>query len=109
MIVQSLADVQRDSSLWRDRNFPGHTGQQAFMGMVEEMGELSHHLLKRGQGIRGDGAFHDAEIKDACADLIIFMCGLAENEGFDLQEVLIDTWTKVRDRDWIKDPQKGVA
>lgn len=102
-----LRQVQDASGAWRDRNFPGHTGQQAFMGMVEELGEISHHLLKRSQGIRGSGEFHDTEIRDGCADLIIFMCGLANDEGFDLETILDETWAKVSKRNWVKDPEKG--
>jgi NTP pyrophosphatase (non-canonical NTP hydrolase) len=103
-----LREIQVASGKWRDRNFPDHTGEQAFMGMVEELGEIAHHRLKREQGIRGDRVDHEAEIRDGCADLIIFMMGLANNEGFDILDAVNEAWATVSQRDWIKFPGNGV-
>jgi NTP pyrophosphatase (non-canonical NTP hydrolase) len=76
-------------------------------GMTEELGEICHHLLKRHQGIRGEGVDHEAEIRDGCADLIIFMMGLADHEEFDLLEAVNEAWDQVKQRDWIKFPHDG--
>jgi len=99
--------MQFDRNLWVEHNFPDTPKDDSFYGMVEELGELSHHLLKRRQGIRGDGVDHDAEIKDACADLFIFMLGIATHEGFDLVGTIEETWDEVRKRDWVKYPHDG--
>jgi NTP pyrophosphatase (non-canonical NTP hydrolase) len=88
-------------------NFPLNTIEDSFTGMVEEMGELAHHLLKERQGIRSDGVDHEAEIEDACADLIIFMLGIAHHRGFVLDEVLNEVWASVKQRDWVKYPHDG--
>jgi NTP pyrophosphatase (non-canonical NTP hydrolase) len=77
--------------------------------MAEELGEIAHHLLKREQGIRSEGIDHAAEIRDGCADLIIFMMTLADNEGFILAEALNEAWDQVRRRDWIAFPHDGVS
>lgn len=103
-----LREIQVATGHWRDHNFPGHTTQDAFMGMVEELGEISHAILKRKQGIRGTDEEHSAAIRDGCADLIIFMCGLAQNEHFDLLDAINVAWDEVKDRDWVKYPEKGV-
>jgi len=89
-------------------NFPAQTREQVFQGMVEEMGEIAHHLLKREQGIRGEEVDHDAEIRDGCADLVIFMMGLADLEGFVLMDAIQEAWNEVKRRDWMRFPQNGV-
>ena len=94
---RSLGVVQSEHRFWLAHNFPGQTREQVVLGMVEEMGELAHHVLKRDQHIRHED--HDAEIRDACADL----------EGFELMEVISETWSKVKQRDWVKFPQDGVS
>jgi len=89
-------------------NFPKQTRLEIFAGMAEELGELAHHLLKRDQGIRGGDVDHEAEIRDACADLVIFMMGLADLEGFVLMDVIEEAWVEVKDRDWVRFPRNGV-
>lgn len=59
---------------WAIKNF--ETRRAADFGMLEEIGEASHCVLKRIQGIRG---FHDEkfflnEFGDALADIIIYLC-----------------------------------
>jgi NTP pyrophosphatase (non-canonical NTP hydrolase) len=76
--------------------------------MVEEMGELAHHMLKSRQGIRGEGVDHDAEIRDACADLVIFTLGIASHKGFDLMTAINEAWDVVKKRDWARFPRNGV-
>lgn len=105
----NLAEIQLERDEWVHHNFPGGPPIHAFLGVVEEAGELAHHLLKRDQGIRGEEVDHTAEVKDACADLVIFLLGVASNEGFVLEDAIIETWMKVRERDWIKFPQNGVT
>ena len=104
-----LRIVQAEHRYWIAHNFPAQTPWQVFMGMAEELGELSHALLKRDQQIRGNDTDFDDGIKDACADLVIFMCGLADLEGFDLMDVINETWTKVKKRDWISFPVNGLT
>jgi NTP pyrophosphatase (non-canonical NTP hydrolase) len=105
----SLRIVQAEHRYWLAHNFPDQTREQIALGMVEEMGELAHHLLKRVQGIRGGDVDHEAEIRDACADLVIFMCGLADIERFDLMEAILEAWHNVKQRDWIAFPKDGVT
>jgi len=110
-IQPSLKTIQAEHREWIAHNFPGETDHQAVFGMVEELGELAHHLLKREQGIRGgdNPEYHDAEIRDACADLVIFMMTVADNEGFDLMDAILEAWDTVKRRDWVKFPVDGVT
>ena len=113
MLISSL---QQRSQAWRTRNF-GENGDtslgnpqsiEQFLGMVEEMGELSHVLLKHGQGIRRMDPITAAELEaDALADLFIFMLGYAGRRQLDLEYIILKTWEKVERRDWVKDPERG--
>jgi NTP pyrophosphatase (non-canonical NTP hydrolase) len=107
--ILDLEFIQLERDEWVAHNFPNDREEDPFMGMVEEMGELAHHLLKSSQGIRGEGVDHQAEIKDACADLVIFMLGIASHRGFILAEEIDKVWRQVRERDWIKFPHDGVS
>ena len=75
--------------------------------MVEELGELSHALLKQKQCIRGDFQEHEDNIKDSIGDLIIFCSDFCEARGFSFQKIVEDTWNKVKIRDWRKFPKNG--
>lgn len=103
----SLRELQRQHTIWERRNFPDCDLVQATLGVNEEAGELSHAVLKRIQKIRGDDAQHAADIRDACADIIIYLTSVADHEGFDLAEVVTETWEKVRARDWNANPHDG--
>jgi hypothetical protein len=56
--------------------------------MIEELGELSHGVLKKLQGIRGTTDDHQDEIEDACADIVIFSLDYCNMNGFDLYDAL---------------------
>lgn len=108
----TLSILQQRRNAWVAHNFP-ERGEGNFNGLVvglmgatEELGELAHHILKRDQGIRKED--HDAQIKDAVGDIIIYLMGIATHEGFDIGEVLVETWEQVEKRDWIKFPGNGV-
>jgi NTP pyrophosphatase (non-canonical NTP hydrolase) len=102
-----LGKLQAEIRDWREYNFPDTTCLQQYMGMVEELGELSHAMLKEAQGIRNiDDA--DAEIKDAIGDLTIFMINFADMNGWDFEKILAQTWEQVAGRDWRNNPKDGV-
>jgi NTP pyrophosphatase (non-canonical NTP hydrolase) len=74
-VQMSLWDVLvAEVSYWQREQFPDNTADDATLGMIEEVGELCHALLKSRQNIRG---FHDKQktkdaIIDACCDATIF-------------------------------------
>jgi NTP pyrophosphatase (non-canonical NTP hydrolase) len=80
---------------------------QNVLGMVEEVGELAHALLKQAQGIRGPWDTLEAKAKDALGDVFVFAANVANRKGWDLARVVRDVWEVVRDRDWRKNPGTG--
>jgi len=99
--------VQENLRAWVEHNFGDRPWHQPFMGIVEEVGELSHALLKQEQGIRGSWEEHENEAKDAIGDILIYMCDLCNARGWDAEKILEDTWAHVSKRDWKANPNKG--
>jgi NTP pyrophosphatase (non-canonical NTP hydrolase) len=80
-----------------------------FLGLVRSTGELAHSQLKQEQGVRGTAAEHEELARDAVADIVVFLAAYCTARGFDFQEIVETTWTKVRQRDWKRNPKTGVA
>jgi hypothetical protein len=70
---------------WSRRNFGNK--QNPYLGMVEELGELAHCLLKREQGIRGfeNPEFFREEFVDALGDIGIYAANFAFNNHINVQ------------------------
>lgn len=100
-----LKQLQSDIQAWREYNFPNSNDLQQFLGVVEEVGELAHSILKSQQGIRGNE--HEAEARDAVGDIMIFLMNFCSANDWDLEDILEETWAEVNDRDWIKYPEAG--
>lgn len=107
--MTNLRDLQDDLHEWRNHNFLAQSWEDQFMGMVEEMGELAHALLKQKQGIRGTHQEHEHAAQDAVADLTIYMMGLCSYRGWDFTNLVASTAIKVMRRDWITYPKNGVS
>lgn len=108
-----LREFQKEHREWVDRNFPhqnyAQNRHQSFLGVVEEMGELAHVILKSEQGIR-DGMATDETYEllvDGVGDLVIFLAGFCDTHGINLDYAVSTTWNKVKQRDWVADPQRG--
>jgi NTP pyrophosphatase (non-canonical NTP hydrolase) len=109
--VPELHRIQREHEAWQRYNFGGNaTGENSFLGMVEELGEMAHAMLKHKQGIRGKGDPDEAIelVIDAHCDLIIFSLGVANDLGYDLETRLDRVWEKVKRRDWVRFPLNGL-
>lgn len=107
MSLFSLDVFQHDVMEWAKKNFPNEKPHHLLLGIVEEVGELTHAHLKDEIGIRGSKEEHLAEMKDAMGDLFIFAAQYAIRHGFLLSEAIEDTWKEVRKRDWQKFPFDG--
>lgn len=83
------------------------------LGMLEELGELAHTVLKSRQQIREAGTNGDAFVRlameDAVGDLFVFAANFCAQNGIRLERAVIDTWAKVRERDWRQFPKNGVS
>lgn len=102
-----LGIFQKELHKWKMQNFADSTGRDQFLGVVEEVGELSHALLKMKQGIRGSEEQHIAEAKDAVGDILIYMFNMCSEFGWDVGPILTETWDEVSRRDWIQNPENG--
>jgi NTP pyrophosphatase (non-canonical NTP hydrolase) len=102
-----IRELQVQHVNWLSHNFPEQQDHQPLLGIVEEVGELAHALLKSEQGIRGGN--HRAEELDAIGDIFIYMLSYCNTRGIDLEDVIEGTWRAVRERDWVADPAGGGA
>jgi NTP pyrophosphatase (non-canonical NTP hydrolase) len=102
----NFQNLQYEVDEWSQRNFGKNPPIWKFLGIVEEVGELAHALLKKLQGIRVTED-HEAKAKDAVGDLLIYTADFCARMGWDMQEIIEKTWKRVQKRDWKKDPKKG--
>jgi len=103
---RTLSEIQTDQILWSEWNFGNHPAWHPLLGIQEEVGELAHAFLKRTQGIRKNQD-HDAAIRDAVGDIVIYLMDFCSCEGIDLQEAVEDALDTVRKRNWKADPTSG--
>lgn len=98
--MKTIRGIQLKQQEWAKRHFGDCPSYLPLLGIVEEVGELSHSHLKQSQGIRGDNAKHIADAKDAVGDIVIFLMDYCNRRGWDLQEIIEDTWDEVSKRKW---------
>ncbi len=92
-----LDEIQREHALWIKKNFPSRPDKSfhPLLGVVEEVGELSHAVLKRDQGIRLNEN-HGENIKDAVGDIVIYLLDFCNTEKSGLLVVLIKLGVKLK-------------
>ena len=101
--------MQRALAPWVKKNFGDRPAWQPLLGVVEEVGELAHAHLKGVHGIRGTTAEMDAKAKDAVADVVIFMADYCNARGWDMEDLLEETFDRVMARDWTKEREVAEA
>lgn len=99
--------LQTEVGAWAQRNFGDQPADNPLLGVVEEVGELAHAVLKRKQGIRGTDEQHLAAERDAIGDILIYLADYCGRRGFTLDAIVTDTWATVSKRDWTKNKQTG--
>ena len=76
---EEFARLASEVGEWGEANFGTTTPENAndpALGFLEEIGELTHAILKKRQGIRGTPEEHDAAARDALGDMGIFLLHL---------------------------------
>ena len=68
---KTLSEIQAELKVWTEYNFGKQEPIIPIMGMIEELGELTHAHLKELQGIRKSDFLADK--KDAIADITIYL------------------------------------
>lgn len=104
----SFQQLQTEVGVWRERNFPSPDAVNSILGLIEELGELSHHFLKRREQIRLEED-HNAGIRDSVGDIMIYLANFCNLEGISLMECIEITWSGVKERDWVKHRQEHQA
>ena len=105
--IFNLQKFQQEQKEWSERNFPTqNTSYRPLLGVMEEVGELSHAHLKAEQGIRVNED-HQAAKFDAIGDIVIYLSDYCNKNGFDLQDCISKTWDQVKQRDWNKNKING--
>lgn len=103
----TFEQLQQEQREWSLKNFGPHDAIDPLLGAFEELGELAHAVLKQRQGIRGTAEEHEAAAKDAVADTIIFLADYCTCRGWDLGQIVAETWAFVRQRDWTANKKDG--
>ena len=109
MDFNDLKDFQAAHEKWLEHNFPGQTAHQGLLGIIEEVGELSHAHLKYEQGIRRytDANKYEQDSMDAIGDIMVYIASYCNTNGLDMAACLQMAWGEVKDRDWQKYPEAG--
>ena len=101
-------NIAEEHRKWAEYNFGKNRAyEDPLMGIVEEVGELHHALLKQRQGIRGEYIEHLLEVRDAVGDITLYLMDFCNVYGIDYDEAVMTTWEKVKGRDWKSYPQTG--
>lgn len=101
-----LQSIQKEQAEWSKKNFGEQYTWEPLLGVVEEVGELAHAHLKEHQNIRLNEQ-HEENAKDAIGDVVIYMLNYCNLRGFDLEEIIKETWNQVSKRNWTKNFDTG--
>lgn len=107
-MVDTFVELQEAIRPWALHNFPTTSPTMILLGVMEELGELTHAHLKKEQGIR-KSEDHEALKKDSVGDIIIFLADYCNRSGYDLDSIINLTWAHVSKRDWVKFPNNGTS
>ncbi len=86
-------NTQKELYNWMMKNFGKGVSKeqlihQQLAGMIEELGELTHSLLKKEQSIRLDEN-HDENIEDAIGDIMIYGCNFLSLVHINMDEIIL--------------------
>jgi NTP pyrophosphatase (non-canonical NTP hydrolase) len=107
--VIDLAERQAHHKKWTKSNFGStyHLSHHPLLGIVEEVGELSHAHLKAEQAIRGNDKSWEAQRRDAVGDIVIYLMDYCNRYNLDLEQCIMDAHAEVLNRDWVANPEDG--
>ena len=95
-----LEHLEAEHRVWHSENFGLHQpAWPSLLGVSEEVGELCHAFLKRHEGLRSEED-HDAAIRDAIGDIVIYLLGFCKREEISFSECLEETWERVKQRNY---------
>jgi len=80
--------LQEEHKVWAEKNFGNQDIEVYCLGLIEEIGELAHSVLKRKQGIKNNEN-HDEKIKDAIGDITIYLVGFCNCSDINIEELYL--------------------
>ncbi len=96
----TLTDLQNYvSQMEAERGFEHQSVQDKCLLLGEETGEL-FKAVRKAQGIATDPESHVGEVGDELADVLIYLCAIANRCGVDLEEALRLKEVKNHARRW---------
>lgn len=95
---------QQFNDYWTSRDFLDERTRGHWFDLTPLARRLAHHQLKGEQGIRGTLASHNAEIDKTCRAILAHLEFVCRYIGLDFLTILEGVWSKVRLRDWTKNP-----
>lgn len=112
--INELNKLQHELLAWQNSNFKSEdTGVEwMVLGAAEEVGEVSHIVLKSRQRIRKFQEGLDEKalegLADGVADTVIYLMQLCSHAGINFGEALFATAEEVMKRDWTQKKIDGV-
>ncbi|MFO0704538.1 MAG: MazG nucleotide pyrophosphohydrolase domain-containing protein [Candidatus Andersenbacteria bacterium] len=98
----TLAEVQRYvSELERQRGFSNETALQKCLLLGEEIGELFKAVRKMEKTIKIDPTSKVGSVKEELADILIYLCAIANKYDLDLEEAFREKEIKNKARVWV--------
>jgi NTP pyrophosphatase (non-canonical NTP hydrolase) len=104
--MSTLKNIQFWHNVWQRKNFGLVPDVDSLLGIVEEVGELSHGFTKKRQGNRVNED-HDRDMQDAIGDIVIFLMSFCTSQGWDFEDIVVETWEEVSKRNWVRFPENG--
>ena len=97
----NIGDISAEVAEWTTEKFGEHTPSYlSLIKAVEELGELAGAYIRRIESRDGRDYATQAEINDGVADVVITLMVFCAREGIDFNSTLLDTWQKVRPRNF---------
>lgn len=77
----TFADLCIEVGEWSSANFGNQPPENPLLGVLEEIGEISHSYLKSLQGIRGTQEEHLDAMRDGIGDAVVFLADFCARAG----------------------------
>lgn len=109
VMLDRLRDLQNRLAAWQGRNFGAQEPFTMALGLQEEVGELSHAVLKHMQKIRGmeDSEKFRAMAGDAAGDIFVYLVNFLTSLRLDAGTLFLETSERVMKREWKTDSHNG--
>src|SRR3990172_3730987 len=104
-----LKHLQGEVYAWHCNNFGDAAPFEMLMGLTYEIGKLGKYELQAMQGLVKVEADHNARIRDALGDAVIYIMQYCSSRGWSLADVLELTWAAVSRRDWKRFKETGIG